>query len=432
MSRIPEHLGVKFFFADSQDMVDPSFDFDTETRAEWRVRQRHDLYSHEIFPNPPYDGLLVSKTMVDGNGSTGGRYSLAQRHRFWRSGARSFFRLEDSNKDMRVSSSVAALQTMGDCGAFSYVKEETPPLTTDEVIEFYDRCGFDFGISVDHVILGFESDAKLPGFADVPVEWLRRQEITLELANDFLQRCKVRRTGFVPLGVAQGWSPLSYAFAVEQLQKIGYQRIALGGMVPLKTTSILQCLEAISAVRNPDTVFHLLGVTRCEHITQFRTFGVTSFDSTSPLLQAFKDNRDNYYTAERNYLAVRVPQTEGNRQLQSRIRSGELCQDSVRRLEDRCLQGLKEYELGRLSLEIALEYLLEYERVHHPKEDRSIAYREVLNDRPWAACPCEVCQEIGIHVIMFRGAERNRRRGFHNLSVFYDRLQKELVEQFLA
>ena len=83
---------MKFFFADSQDMVDPTFDFETETRAEWRVRQRHDLYPHEIFQNPPYDGIMVSKTMVDGNGAAGGRYSLAQRQRFWRKGVREFFR----------------------------------------------------------------------------------------------------------------------------------------------------------------------------------------------------------------------------------------------------------------------------------------------------------------------------------------------------
>jgi hypothetical protein len=29
-------------------------------------------------------------------------------------------------------------------------------------------------------------------------------------------------------------------------------------------------------------------------------------------------------------------------------------------------------------------------------------------------------------VILFRGAERNRRRGFHNVAIFYQRLQKEM------
>lgn len=397
-------------------MVDPTFDFETETRAEWRIRQRHDLYPHELFQRPPYDGILVSKAMVDGNGASGGRYSLAQRQRLLRAGVRVFFRTD------------AALQMMGDCGAFSYVREEYPPFTPDEVIDFYESCGFDFGISVDHVILGFQPDvnSQLNEFANVLNEWRRRQEITLELANSFLRRCKARKVRFIPLGVAQGWSPASYAFAVNQLQSMGYKQIALGGMVPLKTSAILQCLEAIATVRNASISLHLLGVTRCEHVAQFKSFGVTSFDSTSPLRQAFKDDRDNYYTMEQAYLAIRVPQVEGNPQLQARIRSGELQQEQVRHLEEQCLRGLVEYDKGLLSLDAALERVLEYERVHHPKEDRSRTYRKVLADRPWTSCFCEVCKHIGIHVILFRGTERNKRRGFHNLTVFYARLQREL------
>ena len=34
--------------------------------------------------------------------------------------------------------------------------------------------------------------------------------------------------------------------------------------------------------------------------------------------------------------------------------------------------------------------------------------------------------EIGVEVIIFRGADRNRRRGFHNLTVFSERLRREL------
>ena len=60
---------MKFFFADNLDMVDPTFDFEAETRADWRIRQRDDLYSHEVFDAPPYDGVLVSKAIVDGYGA---------------------------------------------------------------------------------------------------------------------------------------------------------------------------------------------------------------------------------------------------------------------------------------------------------------------------------------------------------------------------
>ena len=417
---------MKFFFADSMDMVDPSFDFETESRSEWRVRQRDDHYPHESFALPPYDGILISKTVVDGYGTAGSRYSLAQRQRFWRNGVRSFLRLDRSMSDDRAGYSVGALQTMGDCGAFSYVKEKVPPVTPAEVIEFYERCGFDYGIAVDHVILGYEPKTKMPGFDGPIAEWRERQEITLELAYDFLKQCQSGGAQFTPLGVAQGWSPESYSRAVSELQKIGYSRIAMGGMVPLKTVSIMECLEAIGVVKDPSTEFHLLGITRCEHIARFKGFGVTSFDSTSPLRQAFKDDKDNYYTPERNFQAIRVPQAEGNPELQARIRSGELCQEKVRQLEKECLWGLREFDRGALSVEDVLESLLKYEQIHHPRERRETIYRDVLTERPWSKCQCEICKAIGIDVIVFRGTERNKRRGFHNLRVFFEKLQTEL------
>ncbi|EMC3067100.1 tRNA-guanine transglycosylase, partial [Salmonella enterica] len=49
-----------------------------------------------------------------------------------------------------------------------------------------------------------------------------------------------------------------------------------------------------------------------------------------------------------------------------------------------------------------------------------------LGDRPWRKCECNICRSIGINVIIFRGAERNRRRGFHNIQVLYNRLQYTL------
>ncbi len=62
----------------------------------------------------------------------------------------------------------------------------------------------------------------------------------------------------------------------------------------------------------PDTRLHLLGVTRTENLREFERMGVASFDSTSPLRQAFKDDRDNYYTPwTRTFTAVRIPRWRG-------------------------------------------------------------------------------------------------------------------------
>jgi hypothetical protein len=418
---------VKFFFPDSQDFVDPSFDFVSERRADTRLRSRDDRYAHEVFKHPPFDGLLVSKAIVDGVDASGktGKYSLAQRHRLLREGVREFFRLDDSPSSQR-------LVTMGDCGAFSYVKEEKPPFSVDEVIDFYEACGFDYGVSVDHVILGFDSglDSTFPGLAAVSPEYQRRQELTIELAREFYRRHKARRCRFEPVGVAQGWSPASYTASVRKLQKIGYTRIALGGLVPLKTRDILSVLSGVSVVRHPKTRLHLLGVTRTEQVEAFGRFGVSSFDTTSPFLRAFKDARENYYTPTETYTALRVPQVEGNRALLYLIRSGKVDQRRARTLEQACLTMLRQFDAGASTTNEVLSLLLEYEELANTGrtgwKSREAAYRRTLEARPWSSCKCEVCSTIGVEVIIFRGSERNKRRGFHNLYVLYGRLHHEL------
>lgn len=403
---------MKYFFPDSQDLVDPSFDFNTERRNDSRIRQRDDQYAHEVFSESAYDGLLVSKGIVDGFGGTGSRYTLGQRHRLYRVGAPEFFR-------------TAGLPVMGDCGAFTYVRESEPPYSVDEVLAFYTECGFDLGISVDHVILAFQPQwDEHPD--SVPRDIRQRQQLTIELASKFFLTHQRQGLRLQPLGVAQGWSPASYAHAVGELQKIGYEYIALGGMVPLKSAEILSSLEAIDRVRSPNTKLHLLGVTRTDHVARFAKFGVVSFDSTSPLRQAFKDDKNNYYTMDRAFTAVRIPQVQGNPGLQKAIAAGRVSQSEARRLELACLAAMRNFDAGTCGVESVVDVLAEYEHLYDPKHDHSAAYRDVLTAAPWKHCGCDICKRLGYHVILFRGAERNRRRGLHNVWVFYRRLKREL------
>jgi hypothetical protein len=415
---------MRFFFPDSQDQVDPDFDFVTEEHPPLRVRQRDDRYIHEVLRTRAIDGVLVSKTIVDGWARTGAKYTLAQRQRLYRVGIRRFFRLDAApGKD---------LQTMGDCGAFSYIEEEVPPYKPDEVIDFYEECGFDIGIAIDHVIFGYDpahDSALLPA---ANRDWETRQQLTLSLADEFLGRCRTRNVGFTPMGVAQGWSPVSYASAVRELQKIGYRRIALGGMVPLKTGEILACLKEISLTLEPDTQLHLLGITRCSNIGTFASFGVTSFDSTSAFRQAFKDDHDNYYTPERNYTAIRVPQVGGNTSLKKHIQAGRIEQNNAMRLEQECLRALYGYDLGGVKLEDVLDVLRAYGQLFGSSKDYTSAYSETLRDTPWKECSCGICESAGINVILFRGSERNKRRGFHNVYAFRQRLDRELEMRGVA
>src|SRR5262249_32466482 len=161
---------VDFFFPDSQDQIDPAYDFEREASSPDRVRQRDDRYAHEVISPPPYSGVLLSKALIDGPG----RYTFAQRHRLYRLGIRRFFRLDEQDGPR--------LATMGDCGAFNYVREEEPPYSVEEVYDFYAECGFDYGISVDHVILGFTPDPTevVKPLREIDPDWPRRQELTLQ------------------------------------------------------------------------------------------------------------------------------------------------------------------------------------------------------------------------------------------------------------
>jgi hypothetical protein len=405
---------LKFFFPDSSDHVDPSFDFVSETRSLSRVRQRDDQYAHEVLSPSPYDGILISKGIIE-RGMT--RYTAAQRQRLLRQGAQTFFRtmVPDGGQ----------LEVMGDCGAFSYLRERDPPYSVDEVLHFYSECRVDYGISVDHVIVQFQPSWDEQGelFSNQELEEAkRRQALTLSCAHEFWQKHQSQRLPFVPLGVAQGWSPTSYSRAVSDLQKIGFRYIAVGGLVPLKTPEILAVLNAVDSVRQHDTALHLLGVTRLERINDFSRLGVISFDSTSPLRQAFKDSTDNYHTLDGNYSAVRIPQVAANIALKRRIDSGKVSQGLAIRLERESLALIRRFDHNRASIEETLRVLREYEQLYEPEADHSEEYRRVLTDKPWRSCECAVCSTLGIHVVLFRGAERNRRRGFHNLWVFRRKL----------
>jgi hypothetical protein len=406
---------MKFFFPDSHDLVDPSFDFRTERRSYAGSRQQAQQYAHEVFPSAPYDGMLLSKAVVDGFAKNL-RYSFTQIQRLKRVGVHEFLRLDSVGNEGR-------LEVMGDCGSFTYVNEPEPPFSVADVADFYGECRFDYGLSLDHVVLGYANPKK-----EVPTEtlteWKRRFDMTLQFANEFKRLQSAGKLDFAPIGVAQGWSPESYRDAVKALQSMGYSYIALGGMVPLKTHDILACLEAVNVVRKVNTKLHLLGIARFDKIGELDRFGVASIDSTAPLKQAFMDERDNFHTPTRTYTAVRIPQTGENAKLKKQILSGEVDHNRARELEKACLKGVMAYAEGSTSLDKVLPLLKEYETLWHGHKDDSERYRETLTDRPWEKCPCAVCSKLGVHVAIFRGAERNRRRGFHNIFVLHRRLNQ--------
>jgi hypothetical protein len=187
-------------------------------------------------------------------------------------------------------------------------------------------------------------------------------------------------------------------------------------MVPLKTHEILACLRQIDAVRDPGTKLHLLGITRCASMPEFAAFGVASFDSTSAFRQAFKDDKDNYHTADRTYTALRVPQVDGNPKLKALIQAGRVSQREAVIAEQACMRLLCDYDAGHTSAGNVLDALTEYQKIF-----------DGLQEAPWRQCACGICARVGINVAIFRGSERNKRRGFHNIYAFRKRMDRELL-----
>ncbi len=162
-------------------------------------------------PPGPFDGLLVSKAIVDGTASASGKYTVAQRHRLYRDGAAA-----SSDSTAPVP---RALTIMGDCGAFTYVNETTRPTRVDEVIDFYEAAGSTSASPSTTSILGY--DPTVDHGDPRAAEWVRRQDITLELAAEF-RRAAARagsasRRSASPRAGARPPTPLRSRTAADRL-----------------------------------------------------------------------------------------------------------------------------------------------------------------------------------------------------------------------
>jgi len=416
---------MRFIYADSLDYIDPLYDFEADRSPSGRRPYWDDQYPHEFLDQPPYHGVLVSRAIVGDGPVGGGKYTAAQAQRFRREGARAFLRLN--------APQFARMPVFGDCGAFAYHKAEVPPYTPEDMLAFYDDAGFTHGCSVDHIIFEFDG-SYLAGLEGGNGEARRRFDITQANAEAFLSAARSFSNHFTPLGVIQGWSPGSMAEAARRLRAMGYHYLAVGGTVPLKTPQIKACLRAIRDAVPTDVRLHVLGFAKADDIADFRPFGITSFDTTSPLLRAFKDAKSNYYLRDTSgrieyYTAIRVPQAIENPKLQRLAKQGARRQEDLIGLERRALVALRAYDREEVGLEDALDAVMDYDTPALLEDSGGISsagkiaglrarYARTLRDRPWKRCGCAVCRQASIEVVIFRASNRNKRRGMHNLAVF--------------
>jgi hypothetical protein len=390
----PHRKKLRYFIPEWDDLVDPDYDFLTDTHSGGSGCWGNEVYAHQMYPEPNYDGLLMSRAIAEKSKSKKERINALGVHRM-----------------LRVP---REFPIMGDCGAFDYIMEETPPYSTEDVLDYYTRLGFDLGVSVDHLIVSATEDQKQ-----------FRYDLTIHNAEEFLKEHRKAKLRWEPIGAVQGWDPQSYARAAAQYVKMGYKYIGLGGLVRSSTKDIVEILRKVQPVVPSGVGVHLFGLARLNAIKDMADFGVTSVDSASPLRRAWLGDEDNYWTVDGSfYRAIRIPEAGKSFRAKRIVSEGRAEADFVVRTERKCREVLRAYDADKASLELVLEVIAEYD--HLITEDRSPIldqYRRTLEARPWKSCPCDICQKDGIEVVIFRGNNRNRRRGFHNVFVFYKMLQ---------
>jgi Queuine tRNA-ribosyltransferase len=428
---------MKFLYSDTQDYVDPKYDFINDRNAPGRKKYWDDMYAHELMTPPPYDGLLVAISAVrqaPGVAKSKVRYSTSEEQRLLRDGVRKFLRMDASKYKNSM--------LMGDCGAFAYADLEKPAFSPEEVCEFYNDANFTHGISPDHII--FACDEENPPASAMDSSVTDRFDITLTNAAEFLKLTQAEDSAYEPLGAVQGWSPDSMANAARNLEKMGYRYLAIGGLVPLKVPTIHKVLQAIRSKIRPETKIHLLGFAKAEKIHEFLNYGITSFDSTSPLIRAFKDAKANYYMPSLSgglnyYAAIRIPQAIENSRLLQGIKRGTFSAEDLQKREQRALKAIRAYDKGYESLDATLEAVTTYqsfltkeaadgEDADSLPVENLAGITKTLKDRPWQHCQCSVCRDIGVEVIIFRSSNRNKRRGFHNLAIYHNHVKTTMRE----
>jgi hypothetical protein len=410
-------MKIKYFLPDWEDRLDPEFNFsDDEYSEKHNINPyEHDVYAHQLFKVPPYDGILFSLSIFEskitlGNNSNG-TYHIRGHN--------------DIKKYLKISEK-KSLKVMGDCGAFGYVKEKEPPkpfYTVENISQLYEKFGFDYGVSVDHLVVDYvfvkdkESGRKCKRELSKK-EKNERIKITLRNAEEFIQLHKEKQYSFIPIGVAQGYDLDTYSSSVDALVGMGYEYIGIGGLVQYKTEFILQVLNKIQPYIKGKLI-HLFGISRPSYLNDFEQLGVTSVDSASFFRKAWLKSGQNYLAPDGKwYTAIRVPQSTNSRIIKNADINGFSLND-LKEMEKEAIQALVSYEQGKIDIDKVLNTVLNYDRLllrsSNDGDNLREKYQRTLLDMPWKNCNCDVCEKIGIHVIIFRGCNRNKRRGFHNV-----------------
>jgi len=409
---------MKYFIPEWDDRVDPNYNFITDTHSREHKKDpiRNDVYTWDIFglSNAPLDGVLVSRIVIMQNKK---KYEWARK--------------EGIHKVLRLPEE---FEIIGDCGAFGYVKEKIPPYDPIETLKYYHDLGFNYGVSVDHMVVPqFEKDKDF------------RMRLTFENGvKSFEYWSRNYKKDFQLIVSVQGLNITDYLDMYDDYLKHGITYLGFGGLARSPTNYILQLLDKL-VKRTKETkiipeYLHFFGLARFSLFPKFRELeelGVeVGFDSVSFLRKAWLASPTaqlNYISLSgKGYTAIRIPFVGRKKKKKNEASLVKVKSEDLVKLEQECLQKLRMYDKRETDLETVLKILSRFNKSIGGQPELMKYYRKTLEEKPWKLCDCPICRSIGIEVVIFRGNNRNRRRGFHNTYIFYKVLKNpELWPKFI-
>ena len=410
-----------YFLPDWDDFLDVEYNFTKDQFSATERSNRHEEHSITLMrPHRLCDGVLVSLAQNLGSKGLLKRMAFSDEESLAPRSVREHFSLRTDQ------------WAFGDCGAFSYVGEDVPTISVEQAVSLYDLYDFDLGASVDHIPV---AEIPTPKGRRPLSEYERRARVRLtnENADRFIRIHRERNSRFIPVGVVQGVGPRSYAKQIGEYVDMGYEHLAIGGLVPRSDAEILDIAtavhEEVRRLRSKPWI-HLLGIFRPSLQPHFRELGIGSFDSATYFRKAWLRSDQNYLGADgRWYAAIRVPPLSDPR-TKMRLKASGARDSRLQRLEQQALSMLRSFDRGKVSIDKALGAVIEYDRLLQRAEllDKALltAYRRTLEARPWRKCPCPMCTSLGIEILIFRGCNRNKRRGAHNTLMLYGAVKRPI------
>jgi len=400
---------LKYFIPEWNDRVDLNYDFINDTHSPEHKHNplKNDAYIWDIFgiDKVPIDGVLVSRITIEQNKR---KYQLAVEK-----GIHKLLHLPQN------------FEIIGDCGAFGYIDDKVPRYDPIETLEYYSKLSFNYGVTVDHLVVRkHEKDKEY------------RMQITFENAvkayNEWQQKYK---DDFQLVMAVQGWDIQDYLDYYRKYVKLGATHFGFGGLARSPTPFIVKLIDRLKKeIKNSQVIpeyIHFFGLARFALFPKFKEIedlGVNvGFDSASYLRKAWlsaASTQLNYLTLEgKGYSAIRIPFVEKKKLKTTNTLTGKVDINELKILEKECLIKLRLYDKGKEKLENVLSSLSKFNKALGLNQFLIKYYKRTLEDKPWKSCDCPICQKIGIEVAIFRGNNRNRRRGFHNTYVFYSILK---------